>query len=130
MPRGPLKAQPLGPLEAQVMRQVWRRDHATVREIATALGSDHAYTTVMTTLDRLHKKGLVRRTRAGNAFVYVAALSAAEFDQKLVEAAMGSILRRTGGPALSAFVDAAAEVDERLLVELEALVAARLKGKP
>ena len=128
-----VKAQPLGPLEAAVMRVLWQTGTYSVRDLATALGDTHAYTTVMTTMDRLFKKGLLVRERAGAAFHYQAALTVTDFDRLLVAEAMGTILRRSGAPALSAFVDAAADIDERHLRDLEQLVATRLgargKGK-
>ena len=125
-----VKAQPLGPLEAAVMRVLWQAGAYSVRDVAVALGDSHAYTTVMTTMDRLFKKGLLARRKVGPGFQYEAALSATDFDRLLVAEAMGTILRRSGSPALSAFVDAAADIDEAHLRELEQLVATRLRRKP
>ena len=53
----------LGELEQVVMEAVWAHPPSTVREIADRMrgDADRAYTTVMTTLDRLHRKGLLRR---------------------------------------------------------------------
>ncbi len=45
----------LGPLETQLLRLVWERGHATVRELIDSREVSGAYTTVMTTLDRLYK---------------------------------------------------------------------------
>jgi predicted transcriptional regulator len=63
----------LGVLEREVMDAVWRAREVTVRDTQSLLPRRVAYTTVMTTLDRLFKKGLLMRTRAGKAFVYSAA---------------------------------------------------------
>lgn len=68
----------MGDLERVVMEQVWNAvGGATVREVHTALEADReiAYTTVMTVLDRLAKKGFVSREREGRAWRYVAASS-------------------------------------------------------
>src|SRR5206468_1025725 len=65
----PLRAA-LGNLEREVMDAVWQNGGTTVREVRSMLARPVAYTTVMTTLDRLFKKGFVARTRAGRAFVY------------------------------------------------------------
>ncbi len=63
----------LGELERSVMEQLWASPEAqSVREVHAALTHDRelAYTTVMTVLDRLAKKGLVRREREGRAYLY------------------------------------------------------------
>jgi predicted transcriptional regulator len=65
-----LLRESLGVLEREVMDAVWSAGEATVRDTQAQLPRRVAYTTVMTTLDRLFKKGLVSRTRAGKAFVY------------------------------------------------------------
>jgi predicted transcriptional regulator len=67
----------LGELERAVMEVLWeRRTPATARDVARALvDRDLAYTTVMTVLDRLTKKGFVGRERTGRAWSYTAAAS-------------------------------------------------------
>lgn len=64
----------LGHLETAVMRRLWEWDRpaASVREVLDGLkpNRDLAYTTVMTVLDNLHGKGLVRREKEGRAYVY------------------------------------------------------------
>lgn len=92
-----------------------------------------AYTTVMTTLDRLFKKGLLERDKAGNAFVYRAAMDHAEYQRQIVAAAVQPLLESTAGQGassvLAAFVDVAAGVDEQHLDELTRLIAARRKKR-
>ncbi|KRE42632.1 BlaI/MecI/CopY family transcriptional regulator [Knoellia sp. Soil729] len=70
----------LGDLERTLMEQLWdsaahRPDGASVREVLEALPAERglAYTTVMTVLDRLSKKGLVTRERDGRAWRYTPA---------------------------------------------------------
>jgi predicted transcriptional regulator len=67
----------LTPLELAIMKSVWRRGRAQVREVQLDLlpGRDLAYTTVMTVLDRLFKKGVVRRAKKSRAHVYEAVYS-------------------------------------------------------
>ncbi len=63
----------MGELERSVMEQLWASpDAQSVRAVHAALTRerDLAYTTVMTVLDRLAKKGLVRREREGRAYLY------------------------------------------------------------
>ncbi len=70
----------LGSLERDVMTLVWQRGDSNVRDACEQFGSAVAYTTMMTTMDRLFKKGLLTRRKAGRAFVYRAAASRAEVE--------------------------------------------------
>ncbi|MFD8594803.1 BlaI/MecI/CopY family transcriptional regulator [Kitasatospora sp. NPDC059646] len=65
--------RPLGELENDIMTRVWQWNRpVTVREVLQDLRSEReiAYTTVMTVLDKLYRKGWVRRERAGRAYRY------------------------------------------------------------
>ena len=62
-----LAALALGHLERQVLEETWRRGETSVRDIFTAFDQRIAYTTVMTTLDRLYKKHLLSRRKDGRA---------------------------------------------------------------
>ena len=116
----------LGNLERGVMDVVWSNGESTVRRVQAALARPAAYTTVMmTTLDRLFKKGFVTRTRAGRAFVYRAAQSR-EQTEAAVASGMVSGLFSTGAavPILSNLVDAVGSQDggAELLDALEEMV--------
>ena len=67
----------LGTLEREVMDAVWRLGPATVHDVRAALDHRVAYTTVMTVLDRLYRKGVLERERQGRAYLYSAAAAAA-----------------------------------------------------
>src|SRR5687767_10726975 len=82
-----------------------------------------AYTTVMTTMDRLFKKGLLAREKEGTAFVYRAAMTRDDYRRRIVEETIGVLLEDSADPVLAAFVDAAASVDEDNLDRLERLIA-------
>ena len=72
----------LGELEARVMRRIWDRDGpVTVRDITDDLRRDRpiAYTTVMTVIDNLRKKGWLRRTDHGRAYRYEPIVSGDEY---------------------------------------------------
>lgn len=123
------KAPPhLGPLEQRVMDLLWDQAPRSVRDVAESLDEPLAYTTVMTTLDRLFRKGLLSRDKAGQAFVYAPVLSRAELDRRTLTATVETLLRRSGTPVLAAFVDTVARIDEGNLAELERLIAERKKG--
>ncbi len=68
----------LAPLELDCMNTLWPIGEATVREIRDRLAErrSRAYTTVMTIMDRLARKGVVERKKAGRAYVYRPLLSA------------------------------------------------------
>ena len=84
--------RPLGALEAEVLEVLWREDRAlTPGVVNDLLGTGLAYTTVMTILVRLWKKGLVERSKAGRAFAYRAIVS----EPDLGAARMRSVLEAT-----------------------------------
>ncbi len=87
----------LGKLEIQVMNEIWRGEEASVKQITDALGDRFAYTTVMTTLDRLYKKGLLNRRKSGKAFLYQPRFSPAELERNVTEDVIGSLARRGNG---------------------------------
>jgi predicted transcriptional regulator len=97
-----------GPLEVRVLETLWRRDEASVRDLQGDF-PDTAYTTLMTTLDRLHRKGMLDRLKAGGAFVYRPRFTPAELRSELVADVPGQLLdqdRRAVVPVLSYFVAA------------------------
>jgi predicted transcriptional regulator len=121
-------SQVLGDLETRVMNILWADNPLAVRDVKARLkGTKLAYTTVMTTLDRLYRKGLLARTKNGLAFVYLPAMDRDEYHRRVVHAALAPLLAQGAGPVMAAFVDAAAGADDDNLAELERLIAARRK---
>lgn len=89
----------LGDLEVQVMRKVWDRGQAvTVRDVVGELQRERpvAYTTVMTVMDNLRKKGWLRRQAAGRAYRYEALVSAEEYSAGLIRQALAASSDRAG----------------------------------
>ena len=84
----------LGDLETRVMELLWEEHPLSVRAACERLRGDHAYTTIMTTMDRLHKKRLLRRKKDGNAFLYEPAMDRAEYQKRVVEAALTPLLEQ------------------------------------
>jgi predicted transcriptional regulator len=119
--------EPLGALEARVMEVAWRCAPVTAREVCDRLTGkqERAYTTIMTTLDRLHRKRLLSREKDGIAWRYSPTVSRDEFETALAGDLAAGILQDHGDVALSAFVDAAAKVDEALLDRLKLLIEQR-----
>jgi predicted transcriptional regulator len=112
----------LGPLEIDVMEMMWKLGPSNVRDVVERLERKLAYTTIMTTLDRLYKKGLLERELTDRAFVYQAKLSREEWDRRRAGEMMAGFL---AGPEesrhllLSCLVDAVGTHDAMLLDELE-----------
>jgi predicted transcriptional regulator len=114
--------EPLGPLEARVMAALWATGTGTAREVCSALGEEWAYTTIMTTVDRLHKKDLLVREKEGLAWRYRPALDREAFERARVDALASRLLGERKDLGLAALVDAA---DAATLDRLAALIEAR-----
>ncbi|MHB8620383.1 MAG: BlaI/MecI/CopY family transcriptional regulator [Chloroflexota bacterium] len=95
----------LGDLEADLMELVWSRPEGqavTVREIWQDLYPSHPvmYTTVMNTMTRLARKGLLGAERKGIAFAYTPSLSRQAFIDRFVGSALERLLTNFGGATL------------------------------
>lgn len=112
----------LGPLQQTVMDYVWAHPRCSVREcrdaLAEQLGRDHAYTTIQTVFDALHRKRLLSRRRTKNAFHYTPLKSRTG----LLSVMFRDIMARLGmsqQPVASSLVDALEDGDG---AELRALI--------
>ena len=115
----------LGTLERKTLEEVWRQKETNVRNVVAALGGNFAYTTVMTTLDRLYKKGYLERRKDKRAFLYKPRMSPEELRVGLAgDVIVGLIDGATKNvePVLACIVDAVSDRDRELLDELERLV--------
>src|SRR5262249_39522922 len=126
---GEVTTPELGPLEREVMELIWRRPKdasgVSVRDIHLAFDERLAYTTLMTTLDRLHKKGLLDRRRSGRAFFYSPRFSPDEFERGVARNVINALLGRGPDgvePILACIIDAVSERDRALLDELDRLI--------
>ncbi len=128
--RGDLHAV-FGQLELRVLDALWRRGSGgTVRELKAEFPGA-AYTTLLTTLERLHRKGVLERCRQGRAFSYRPKYSRAELKSTFAHQILKALLDGDARPVLSSLVDLVGERDDRLLAELEALVRTRReRGSP
>jgi predicted transcriptional regulator len=120
----------LGKLERQVLEETWRLGEVSVRDVYRAFEEKIAYTTLMTTLDRLFKKNLLERRKDGRAFLYAAAVSRDAFDRGIKEDVVDGLLGHGAdevGPVLACIVDTISERDRELLDELDRLVQEKKK---
>ena len=116
----------LGPLELKVLEVLWEQNRAaTVRTMQPSFPR-LAYTTIMTTLDRLYRKGVLRRFRLGRAFGYEPLCSRDELFGQMVSGRVAELFAACGDSTvlLSTLVEAVGHEDAELLDELEALVRA------
>jgi predicted transcriptional regulator len=130
-----MDAVELGPLEAGVMDVVWRHGAGDVRQVAAQLSRPLAYTTVMTTLDRLYKKGLLERRKRQRAFVYAAKLDRTEWLRHRASHLISAFFaaphpgpRLARGAMLSCLLEAVESYDAALLDELEARIQAKRRS--
>jgi len=115
----------LGPLAAAIVREVAGRGEASVAEVVTGLRRsqqrDHAYTTIMTVMGRLHEKGVLARERRGRQYVYRLSAAEGELIDRLSGLAVDRVVERYGTAALRHFAERLADLDpetRRRLVEL------------
>src|ERR1700739_3586186 len=107
-PRGaPAPPPPLHELESEVMEQLWTGGEASVRSVMEALnagaGKERAYTTYMTIMARLHKKGLLRRRREGKTDYYAPAFERDEYMGLRAQDDEARLVSDYGDAALSQF---------------------------
>ncbi len=115
----------MGALESEVLAQLWvMASPATPGEILEALGTDLAYTTIMTVLTRLWEKGLASRVRRGRAYAYSAAVTEPELTAQRMQAMLATTVNRKA--ALLKFVETLPPHEARALREL---IATRVRRK-
>jgi predicted transcriptional regulator len=126
----PSQSLALGSLEFELMEILWSRGESLVRDVVHKLSRPLAYTTVMTTLDRLFKKGLLSRHKSDRAFVYSPLFSRQEWERRRAGNLVAGFL---SGPhpsrelLLSCLLEAVGEHDATLLDDLEKKIRSRRK---
>lgn len=113
---------PLGHLEGTVMEILWTWGEGSVHDVIERLGRPLAYTTVMTTLDRLFKKGFLNRRKPERAYLYAPRLSRQEWDRRRADELVAGFLAGSQPSSellISSLVEAVGQHDEKLLDELE-----------
>jgi predicted transcriptional regulator len=102
-------------LESEVMEELWKSGEAPVRMIMDALNKrtrkKRAYTTYMTIMARLHKKGLLRRRREGKTDFYAPTHARDEYLALRARAEVVDLVAQYGDVALSNFAQQMAELD-------------------
>lgn len=117
-------AKVLGPLEKDVMDVLWDSGPGTGKEVLAELrkGREIATTTVFTVLDRLAKKGLVRKTKVDKVFVFEPVCTRDEFARTASEEVLKGVMDLWSTSAVSSLVDIIAEKDPDELDRLSELI--------
>jgi predicted transcriptional regulator len=105
---------PLHELEAEVMDELWESGESSVRDVMRALNrqrTDRAYTTYMTVMARLHKKGLLSRRREGKTDYYAPVHERDEYMALRARAEVDELVSEYGDVALSHFARQMASLD-------------------
>ena len=113
----------LGDLEADIMRTIWNIQSGDVKTIHREINKERkaAVTTVATVLDRLHRKGLVKRTLvkgAGVRYVYRPAMTRNQFDSTIVRNVFKGLFESFGESAISYLAQTTGIEDQEALEEL------------
>lgn len=123
-------AHVLGELESAVMETLWAQSHQTVNEVEERLRNKReiAHTTVLTTLDRMYRKGYLTREKQAKAFVYAPRYTRDEFERMLAQEVLGALIGHFTEPALSTFVDLVSD-EPGALDQLEEKVRAKRRER-
>lgn len=121
----PLKV--LGELEREIMEVIWRKKTATVRDVYEDVRKRRkiAYTTVMTIMDRLFAKEIVKRKKEGKTYRYSARQSKESFFEKTSQQIISGLLKNFGEVAIAQFANTLDRVDPKRLKSLREKIKAR-----
>jgi len=112
-------------LESEIMEEVWRRADDTVREVLEARNASasrvRAYTTVMTVMAKLHRKGLLERRREGKTDIYRPVMSREQYLEARAQAEVGALVDEYGEVALVHFARQMAQLDPERREQLRRL---------
>ncbi|MGH9966803.1 MAG: BlaI/MecI/CopY family transcriptional regulator [Pyrinomonadaceae bacterium] len=113
----------LGELESAVMEILWSQPEQTVNGVEERLRQKReiAHTTVLTTLDRMYRKGYLTREKQVKAFIYSPRYTRDEFERLLAQEVLGALIGHFTEPALSTFIDLVGD-DVSALDQLEAKI--------
>ena len=116
----------LTPQELEIMKVVWSRGHATVRDVYEAMLEERkiAYTTVMTMMNVLEKKGHLRKKAEGRSFLYRPTRPQRQVVSSMVRDFVQRVFGGSAAPLLAHLVD-----EEHLTAEELDVLAKRIEGK-
>lgn len=125
MTRTPHFEDVLGPLAAAIVREVAALGEASVADVVEGLRQsqrrDHAYTTIMTVMGRLHERDVLARRRHGRQYIYRATAPEQDLIDRLSGLAVDRLVDRYGNAALRHFAVRLADLDPPTRRRLAAL---------
>jgi predicted transcriptional regulator len=123
--RKPCPPPPLHELEADIMESLWAGGEMTVREVMDELNAqsspERAYTTFMTVMARLDRKGLLTRRREGKTDIYRPVMTRDEYLGVRAETEVSALVEQFGEIALTQFARQMAGLDPARRRELQRL---------
>jgi predicted transcriptional regulator len=117
---------PLGELELAVLRNLWQTGAASAKDVHRHVGARRriSLNTIQSTLERLHRKGLLARHKISHAFHYEPSVERGALAARMVDQILGS-LAGDRVDMLAAFVDLVERTDSEALARLERMIADR-----
>lgn len=115
----------MGKLEYKVFDAVCKLGKGSVRDILDIVGSGYAYTTVMTTCDRLAKKGILARFKDGNKYLYSPIADRKDMDSQATCKVLESVMSSLTEPVMAGFLDMLEKTDSTKLDMLERMIKER-----
>lgn len=114
----------LGTLEKEVMCVVWRRQKCSGREIYEEIKNtnDFAYTTVLTIISRLVKKGFIVKDKIRNLFEFAPAFTIKEFNDFVSNKVIAGLMNMSSESTIANFVDILSEFDDKKIRELHKII--------
>ncbi|MCY7295523.1 BlaI/MecI/CopY family transcriptional regulator [Alteromonas sp. a30] len=114
----------LGDLEKQVLHYLWKHESADVKQVFAYFETRRggSLNTYQSTLDRLFKKGLLSRYKAGHAFQYQAKVERYELIGHLIKSITSDFIADDDSSLIAAFSSMSSEFDEEQLSKLETLI--------
>ncbi len=122
----PRRARLLGELEEEILEVLWAGGALTGRDLYERVRLERplAYTTVLTVLDRMVRKGLVLKER-GERFQFRAAFTREELARRFSRELLPEIVGLSASSAIAGFMDVLAETDPEKIEELSRLLESR-----
>ena len=111
------------------METIWVLQTPSVQEVVDSLGNEANYKTIMTVMNRLVDKGLLRRRKVSRAYQYSAVESRAELEQRLSHELFAGVLSDFGPNVIAQFVDVVEASDKARLIELAKLIETKLDNE-
>jgi BlaI family transcriptional regulator, penicillinase repressor len=118
-------------VELQVLAILWQRGPLSVHDVRRALssGKSRAYTTVLTVMQNMEKKGLVDHTQQGQANIYRPVVKRHHVLRPLMKSLLSNVFGGSPAQALQCLLDSA-QVDDAELAEIRQVLAAAKRKKP